>query len=100
MPLSAVCPGKLSWDLGLKSHPKAKRSPRSNTRHLVYHASSFTITPSWLISYLSHNQNDRKSDANVIAFNHVKATISKKISGFEHKATIKDDKDNIKATVF
>ena len=33
--LSAVCPRKLSWDLGLESHPKDWRSPGSNPRPLV-----------------------------------------------------------------
>ena len=37
-------------DLGLKSHPKDWRSPGSNSRHLVYKASSVTTTPLRLLS--------------------------------------------------
>ena len=52
MSLSAVFPGKLSWDLYLKSRPKDWRSPGSNPRPLVYKASGFTtyyttVTSSW-----------------------------------------------------
>ena len=36
MSLSAVCPGKLSRDLGLKSNPKDGRSLGSTQRPLVY----------------------------------------------------------------
>ena len=36
-------------DLGLKSHPKDWRSPGSNSRPLVYKASSLTTTPRRLL---------------------------------------------------
>ena len=40
-------------DLGLKSHPKDWRSPGSNSRPLVYKASSLTTTPRRLLFVLS-----------------------------------------------
>ena len=45
---------KVIWgrDLGLKSHPKDWRSPRSNSRPLVYKASSLTTTPRMLLGLL------------------------------------------------
>ena len=39
-------------DLGLKSHPKDLRSPRSNTRPLVYKAISLTTTPRRLLDII------------------------------------------------
>ena len=36
-------------DLGLKSHPEDWRSPGSNSRSLVYKASSLTTTPRRLL---------------------------------------------------
>ena len=44
MSLSAVCPGKMPWDIGCKSHPKDLRGLESNPRPLVYKASSFNTT--------------------------------------------------------
>ena len=41
-------------DLGLKSHPKDWRSPGSNSRPLVYKASSFTTTPRRLLGRISN----------------------------------------------
>ena len=38
-------------DLGLKSHPKDWRSPGSNSRPLVYKASSLNTTPCRLLIY-------------------------------------------------
>ena len=38
-------------DLGLKSHPKDWRSPGSNSRLLVYKASSLTTTPRRLLPH-------------------------------------------------
>ena len=49
MSLSAVHPGKFSWDLGLKSHMKDWRSPGSNPRLMVYKANSATTTPRRLL---------------------------------------------------
>ena len=37
-------------DLGLKSHPKDWRSPGSNSRPLVYKASSLTTSPRRLLA--------------------------------------------------
>ena len=50
MSLSAVCPAKLSWDLGLITHPKDWRRLGSNSRPLGYKASSFTTTPRRLLA--------------------------------------------------
>ena len=44
MSMSAVCPGKLSWDLGFKSHLKDWRSQGLNPQPLVYKVSSFAST--------------------------------------------------------
>ena len=41
-------------DLGLKSHPKDWRSPGSNSRPLVYKASSLTTTPRRLLDFHEH----------------------------------------------
>ena len=42
-------------NLGLKSHPKDWRSPGSNTRALVYKASSLTTTPRRLLPNYMYN---------------------------------------------
>ena len=38
------------WDLGLKSHPKDWRSPRSNSRPQGKKASGLTTTLPWLLT--------------------------------------------------
>ena len=48
--VTAVCPGKWSWDLSLVSHPKDWRSPRSNPLPLVLKASSLTTMPRRLLT--------------------------------------------------
>ena len=53
MSLSAVCSGKLSWDLGLESHPKKWRRPGSNPRPLVKKASSLITTQRRLLRNIS-----------------------------------------------
>ena len=42
-------------DLGLKSHPQVWRSPESNSRPLVYKASSLTTTPRRLLVSVLQN---------------------------------------------
>ena len=44
--------GKLSWGLGLKSHPKDRRSQGSNQRPLDYKASSVTTMSRRLLKYV------------------------------------------------
>ena len=54
---------KVIWrrDLGLKSHPKDWRMPGSNSRPLVYKASSLTTTPRRL---LTKGEDSTKPDIN------------------------------------
>ena len=40
------------WDLGLKSHPKDWRGPRSNSGPLVYKAGSLTDWPRRLLGHM------------------------------------------------
>ena len=60
MSLSAVCPGQLSWDLGLKSHPKDWRSLGSSPRPVIYKTSSFTTTLRKILSMLLSQSRKKK----------------------------------------